>query len=631
MSNQISDADDDRTRIAASARKPTTVGDRIDERLTIEGIIGEGGMGRVFLGYDETIGRRVAVKELLDFGDAEDKTQSIVPKEIRNTFLHEAKLTGKLEHPGIIPIYELGRQEQDAPYYVMRYVRGKTLEDLLQNCAQHPPYEQLSERLKLLDVLIDVCETLAYAHAKGVIHRDLKPGNVISGEFGETIVLDWGLAQVLDDTDNTYFFREAQSHQRDTLNDTLSTEALGTPGYMVPEQFYGNADKTSDVYSLGVILFRLLTGRLPYSGGFDRIRETIDSDAPSPAPQKFEKSVPPELAAICNKAMHKNRHQRFADAKAMADQLRAFRDGRIVNIYAYSRKELLRRFLSRNKPLVFMTLALLGAILTGAGFSVHYAIKMQQAKNKAEKSLITVTSFSETSQKQAHIIASAIAQGTSQLFSDLHAAAQKLATTDLSDPATSRTILANLHSQYPKFDSFIVKAAADISSISSSSWKNSSQEFSAPMAEMQNQQLSLFFRVPIEQNQGIQYLLEARMNPVKALPDLFPMMPELPEHPRDIWIMAEDGLIVYDRDSRYLGTNLFLDPQSQASPSLLAFGRLTLTDEDGIGYYSFNKNNHEIYKIAAWEKIPFSPSRSWIVIVNYTYMNETAGDTAAPN
>ncbi len=623
MNNSTSDQprpDDDRTRLATPAPAPPDPGHGYSGSLKIEGVVGEGGMGRVLLGYDETIGRRVAVKELLT-SSAAGAGSAFGFQEIKNTFLHEAKLTGKLEHPGIIPIYQLGELEHDRPYYVMRYVRGETLETLLQDCQRRPPAERLALRLKLLDVLIDVCDTLAYAHAKGVIHRDLKPSNVIRGEFGETIVLDWGLAQVLADSDNTYFFREAQTHQRHTLNDTLSNETVGTPFYMAPEQFNGRADKRSDVYSLGVILFRLLTGGLPYGGDLEDIRQRLTDGAPSPSPYKYEKSAPRELVAICDKAMHKDSRLRFADAKEMVEQLKAFRDGRIVNIYAYSRQELLRRFLTRNKPLAYMSLALLAAVLAGAGFSVHYALAMHQAKSQVEKSLVTVTTFSETAQKQAQIVATAIKQGTAQLFDDLHAAADELSKSNLAEESQ---VLDKLQTLYPKFDRFSLKPIGAISPVTSTGWRSSVQEFSAPTAETVDTRLKLFFRAPITQNQQITHFLEAEIRPELVLPELFPMTAVISGHPRDIWIMSVDGLIVYDKNSRYLGSNLFLDPHNQSAPSLLAFARLSLTDDDGIGYYSFVEDSREIFKIAAWEKVEFTPSKSWLVIVNYSYMSRAA-------
>jgi len=203
--------------------------------LSLLNLIDQGGMGQVNLFYDESIGRRVAVKELRD-EFAIDKPGNA---EVVNTFIHEAKITGKLEHPGIVPIYELGRRSDGKPYYVMRYVKGETLEQSFRKCVQTATETAFSRRLKLLDIMIAVCDTVAYVHSKGVIHRDLKPANIISGNFGETILFDWGLAQVVEDKDNTYFYREASTHQQNTLSDTHTSEVLGTPAYMAPEQFNG--------------------------------------------------------------------------------------------------------------------------------------------------------------------------------------------------------------------------------------------------------------------------------------------------------------------------------------------------------------------------------------------------------
>ncbi|WP_051906962.1 hypothetical protein [Methylomarinum vadi] len=371
-----------------------------------------------------------------------------------------------------------------------------------------------------------------------------------------------------------------------------------------------------------MILFRLLTGGLPYGGGLETIAKHLTGNAPSPNPGKYEKTAPPELVAVCNKAMQKDPHLRFADAQEMAEQLKAFRDGRVVNIYAYSRQELLRRFLNRNKTLVFMSLALLAAILAGAGFSVHYALAMKQAKHQVENSLATVTTFSETAQKQAQVVATAIKQGTSQLFEDLHNAAAQLSKLNLAEPGNVQPILDKLQSLYPKFERFSVKPIGAISSATSAGWRSSAQEFSAPTAETQDGHLNVYFRVPVMQEGQISHFLEAQIQPERVLPELFPMTAEIPVHARDIWIMANDGLIVFDKNSRYQGSNLFLDPRNQQSPSLLAFGHLTLTDEDGIGYYSFIEDNHEIFKIAAWERVEFTPSKSWLVIVNYSYMDK---------
>ncbi|MDD1608766.1 MAG: serine/threonine protein kinase [Methylococcaceae bacterium] len=314
------------------------------ENLTIQRIIGEGGVGRVYLAYDEAIGRRVAVKELLV---AEQNRQ------LENSFIHEAKITGKLEHPGIIPVYQLGYREDGRAYYVMRYVKGETLEEQLDKCQQSSAELSFNKRIKLLDTLINACDTLAYAHSKGVIHRDLKPSNIISGKFGETIILDWGLAQALDDGDDD-FFRNVQAHQTNTYSDNDNTQGMGTPRYMAPEQLRGKAVKASDVYSLGVILFKIITGDLPYKGSPQEIQARLLNDKPSPSPNQYIGMMSPELGAICEKAMAKNPFDRFADAGELSYQLKAYRDGRMVNIYSYSKQELFRRFLAKNKFIVAM-------------------------------------------------------------------------------------------------------------------------------------------------------------------------------------------------------------------------------------------------------------------------------------
>ncbi|WP_036247052.1 serine/threonine-protein kinase [Methylobacter sp. BBA5.1] len=613
-------ADDDvtilRPESPANANKATRQSNfGYPDRLTILDMIDQGGVGRVNLAYDEMIGRRVAVKELLDEFAANNTTN----KEVANSFIHEAKITGKLEHPGIVPVYELGRRNDGRPYYVMRYVKGETLEQSLKKCAQAEAQTAFARRIKLLDSLINVCDTIAYAHAKGVIHRDLKPGNIISGGFGETIILDWGLAQVLDDHDNTYFYREVLTHQRHTLSDNTTSEVLGTPAYMAPEQFNGLAGKASDVYSLGVILYRILAGELPYRGSLSSIQKQIEARKASPSAKLVNPSAPPELAAICEKAMHKNPEERFANAGELAAQLKAFRDGRMVNIYAYSKQELLRRFLTQNKTMVMMAGLLSLAVIGGAGFSVYYARQMEQAKTQAEESLVMVTAFGEQSQQQARAIARAITAGTGRLFSDLNQAAVQL---DVSNQESARQLLARLHSQYPKFESFSLRNASEISTAFSKEGGNPAQQDLKPVAEIENQRLILVYRVPVLQDGQIINYLEARMYPEKVLPEFFPLSAKSETHPRDVWIMRNDGLIVFDESPKYIASNLFIDTTSNPSPSLQAFGRLMLIDDDSIGYYSYIEGNTETYKIAAWDSVNFGSDESWKVVVNYTYMRK---------
>jgi serine/threonine protein kinase len=588
---------------------------KFSSRLTLLKLIGQGGVGRVHLAYDESIGRRVAVKELLEeYVQATQGNQAIV-----NSFLHEAKLTGKLEHPGVVPIYALGKRADGRPYYVMRYVKGETMEQALKKCSASDTESAFARRLKLLDSLIAACNTMAYAHSKGVIHRDIKPANIINGGFGETIVLDWGLAQALEEDDNTYFYREVLTHQRHTFSDHTTSEVLGTPAYMAPEQFNGIASKASDVYSLGVILYRILTGELPYRGRLADIQKQIEAASASPSAKKINPAAQPELIAICDKAMRKQAEQRFADAGELAAELKAFRSGRMVNIYAYSKKELLRRFLLQNKTMLIMAAILLLSIVGGAGFSLHYAKQMEHAKSEAEGALVVLTSFGERSQTQARAIARNISSSIGHLFDDL---AQAAAEVDFNDEQSSQALLTKLQARYPKFEAFNLRNAADIPTSFGKDADEYSQNVQRPIAKFENKRLVLIFRVPVIRNGDTLAYLETRMYPEKVLPDFLPLNTESDTHKRNIWIMRYDGLIVFDETPQYIATNLFVDSLNYRSPSLQAFGRMMLTDDDSIGYYSVIDGQSEIYKIAAWDSVNFGSGQSWKVVVSYVYLTK---------
>lgn len=577
-----------------------------DDTLVIQRIIGEGGVGCVRLAYDKTIGRRVAVKELLEAV----KGDSLLQK----TFIHEAKITGKLEHPGIIPVYQLGYREDGTAYYVMRYVKGETLEEQIKKCRKSTVDLSYIERIKLLDTLIDTCDTLAYAHSKGVIHRDLKPSNIISGKFGETIVLDWGVAQAIDEGDGD-FFSTVRSDQIDTYSDNDNTYSVGTLSYMAPEQLNGKAVKASDVYSLGVILFRLISGELPYKGSSPDIETQLLSVKPSPSPSRYVGIISPELGAICEKAMAKNPDDRFADASELSHQLKAYRDGRMVNIYSYSRQELFQRFLARNKFAVIMFALLFSTVIVGAIFSIHYAVRMDHAREKAEDALVSVTALGEQAQEQANIIATNITVGTDELFTTLKKTANQLVNLA---PSAQNELLKTLYEQYPSFTSITIEKINP----SALSWKVEINQFDAPVAVnmvRENDELTLIFSVPIQkqnQNQVMTYLV-VKVLPEKVLPKFFHL--QVSNHVRDIWMMKDDGLIFYDVEKQYRGSNIFTDTLNNQSPSVVAFGHLIANKSSGIGYYSFPDNGKKRSKIAAWQTVNVG-TQSWKIVVDYTYL-----------
>jgi serine/threonine protein kinase len=262
-------------------------------RYSIKGEQGRGGIGRVLIAFDEHIGREIAVKELLPEKGPSGTPPSDSP--IRKTgaaaarFLREARITGQLEHPGIVPVYELGKRPDSSLYYTMKLVRGKTLAEKLHDC------HSLRDRLQLLHHFLDLCQTIAYAHSRGVIHRDIKPQNVMVGEFGETVVLDWGLAKVKGQKDirADAIERDLKLIKEAGAGETVAGKPIGTPAYMSPEQADGRIeeiDEQSDVWSLGAVLYEILTGKPPFEGvnAYEVMGKVLSDPL---APVKLQKNV----------------------------------------------------------------------------------------------------------------------------------------------------------------------------------------------------------------------------------------------------------------------------------------------------------------------------------------------------
>jgi len=351
---------------------------------------GRGGIGRVLLVHDQVLGRDVALKELLpdtaadSRGDASPVRQSA---EILSRFLQEAKITGQLEHPSIVPVYELGTRLDGRLYYTMKLVRGRSLAEALAQA------QTARERLELLPHLVDLCQAVAYAHSRGVIHRDLKPANVMVGEFGETVVIDWGLARVRgrDDVRSEEIRRTLAAldlGDGSQLARTAYGATLGTPLYMPPEQARGELeaiDERSDVYSLGAVLYELLTGKPPFDG--TSLREILDQvqHVLPRAVRELEPDTPPELAAICERAMAKRPEERYQSAKELADELQRFLSGALVQAYRYRFSEHLKRFVKRHKALVStaagFTIVLVAVL---AGSAVWNLRERRRAEREAE-------------------------------------------------------------------------------------------------------------------------------------------------------------------------------------------------------------------------------------------------------
>jgi len=279
---------------------------------------GQGGMGKVYLVRDTHLGREVALKELLPQDavhagggvDAANEERVALAR-----FTREARVTAQLQHPAITPVYELGRRQDGSYYYTMKYVRGKTLAAAIKNATS------LDERLKLLPNFVALCHAIAFAHSRGVIHRDIKPANVMVGDFGETVVVDWGIAKVKGVVESPSAAPGGPGPEADGLQ-TLHGTALGTPAYMPPEQaqgLIGSLDQRSDIYSLGAVLYEILAGRRPFAGSSAReVLAEVLTKPPLPL-GKVDPGIPKEFVEICEKAMSRVPEERPKSASELAE------------------------------------------------------------------------------------------------------------------------------------------------------------------------------------------------------------------------------------------------------------------------------------------------------------------------
>ncbi|MFN0253108.1 MAG: protein kinase domain-containing protein [Kofleriaceae bacterium] len=339
-------------------------------RYRLEQVIGQGGLGRVVLAHDRELGRPVAIKELL--------RQS--PHSVAR-FQREAMVTARLQHPGIVPVHEAGRWPNGAPYYAMKLVEGQ---DLAQAIAAA---SDLAGRLSLLPRVIAVADAIAYAHEHRIIHRDLKPSNVVLGEFGETLVIDWGLAKDLD-ADEIVDASVDDPYRSDAAPAALTRagDVLGTPAYMAPEQARGEAvDTYTDVYALGAMLYHLLAGLPPKPSsetrtrrGFTRARDT-SVDEPV-ALGTLVPEAPVELVAIATKAMATSPADRYPSANELALELRRFQTGQLVSAHTYSLVQMLRRWGRRHRAVLAV-----GAILVSISLMLgaYALIRIVRAEKSA--------------------------------------------------------------------------------------------------------------------------------------------------------------------------------------------------------------------------------------------------------
>jgi serine/threonine protein kinase/WD40 repeat protein len=312
-----------------------------EQRFAIGAEHARGGVGLVLEATDRLLGRRLALKQPQRPEDPNGRTR----------FLREALITARLQHPAIVPIYDLAVRASGEPCYTMRLVPGSTLRDAIAAAAG------LDDRLALLPHVQAVADAVAYAHEQGIVHRDLKPANVLVGPFGETLIIDWGLAKDLgpgaaDDEESPHADVMAEHHAL-----TRTGAVMGTPAYMSPEQARGQeVDERADVYAIGAILYHLLTGEPP----------PVETGGPPVPVAAREPGAPADLAAIVDKAMAPDPQDRYPAAQGMAGDLKRFATGQLVGARRYSTWSLVRRWLRRNRATAVVASALVVALVAGA-------------------------------------------------------------------------------------------------------------------------------------------------------------------------------------------------------------------------------------------------------------------------
>jgi serine/threonine-protein kinase len=362
-------------------------------RYQLFGEIARGGMGAVLKGRDPDLGRDLAVKVLLE--SHEDK-----PEMLRR-FVEEAQIGGQLQHPGIVPVYELGAFADRRPYFTMKLVRGRTLSTLL--AERQSPAHDLP---RLFSIFEAVCQTVAYSHARAVIHRDLKPSNVMVGSFGEVQVMDWGLAKVLKEGGGALESPNrpapedspvATVRSGSDVDESLAGSVLGTPAYMAPEQAAGaleRVDRRSDVFGLGSILCEILTGQTAYTGRSvqEVVRKALKGDTEEALERLDGCGAEAELIALARDCLAVEPEDRPRDAGLVAERMTAYLAGVQERVQAAERERAVavaRAIEERRRRKVQLALAAsVLALTTLGGLSTTYYLQQRQAKAAADQRVV---------------------------------------------------------------------------------------------------------------------------------------------------------------------------------------------------------------------------------------------------
>ena len=365
-------------------------------------VVGRGGMGAVLQTWDRQLHRQIAMKVLLGSEGSDSNESNLEPRHIRR-FLEEVQITAQLDHPGVVPVHELGLDGEGRLYFTMRLVHGRDLRTIFKMVQNAEEGWNLSRALSSFQ---RVCETMAFAHERGVVHRDLKPANIMVGRHGETYVMDWGLAKTTDarkdgsrlstgrtkvgaSRSETHESVDSYSADRDGLLTNEGT-VIGTPTYMPPEQARGDLlsiGPRSDVYSIGAMLYHLLAGHPPFLGKGQSASASLILDqlllGPPESLDRIQANIPAELTAICERAMSREPEDRYADIGDMAEDLRAYQEGRVVRAYETGAVAEFRKWVRRNRGMAASIAA--GTVLAIGGLISTSVVQARANRLLADK------------------------------------------------------------------------------------------------------------------------------------------------------------------------------------------------------------------------------------------------------
>jgi serine/threonine-protein kinase len=437
-------------------------------RYTLTQVYGEGGLGQVWLATDPALKREIALKRIRPGKDGS--------RDAQLRLIKEAQITGQLEHPNIIPVYELEHADSKGrPFYTMKFLRGKTLHEKIQEYhkKRKAGEDHALDLVNLLNAFTDMCFAIAYAGARGVIHRDLKPQNIMVGDFGEVLVLDWGLAKKIGQPDDVHEKGEIELASVLDETETHAGGVVGTPAYMAPEQAAGrndHVDARTDVYGLGGVLFCILAGVSPHRGNKtkNRIKDTQDlltriSVGATPSVRDLDSRIHRSLDAICAKAMSHSHLDRYQDARQLAEDVQRYIADEPVSVSTELWQERAGRWLRKNRTwaqslatsaLLVMVVAVAAALVVNSArkseIAAHGKTKNAleaeaEAKAVAEQAQKEATQFFLSSRRTVDTLYRELSDSLSE-----YPAVQSLRVKLLEEAASEYERLAETRSEVPE-------------------------------------------------------------------------------------------------------------------------------------------------------------------------------------